>query len=473
MTATFYVGDAIQVMNTLPEKSVDLVLSSPPFLALRSYLPTDHPDKPLEGGSQATPGAYVDWLIDVVEACDRLLAPHGSLIFELGDTYAASPNQRYPDNDGNLDKSRWLKGNRDDGAARPASGGGTGWPADKSLTLIPELFRLSLVYGHNPLTGRQTRRWRLRNVIRWVRPNPPVGALGDKFRPATSELMVFCRTDEAGRKRFFDLDAVRDIGSVQRNEGRPQVPSTRASTGHLVGTRNTWDAPNPAGAPPLDWWEINGPTPRVVWWCVEHQIPTMNNKACALSFGDDLNEAPCRLIESYLSPTRDNGIPLDWWNIPPGGFSGAHYAVWPPELLVKPIKAMCPEKICRQCGEPSRRIVKTSYIGATSGRPYEPHVWASGIGDGQAAHSHKKPDEGARVVNDTLGFSDCSHDNWRPGVVLDPFGGSGTTAAVATGHGRDCILIDLDARNYDLALNRVGPLVLERGEVTEPAPPIS
>jgi DNA modification methylase len=29
MTATFYVGDAIKVMGQLPEKSVDLVLTSP------------------------------------------------------------------------------------------------------------------------------------------------------------------------------------------------------------------------------------------------------------------------------------------------------------------------------------------------------------------------------------------------------------------------------------------------------------
>ena len=47
-------------------------------------------------------------------------------------------------------------------------------------------------------------------------------------------------------------------------------------------------------------------------------------------------------------------------------------------------------------------------------------------------------------------------DKWRPGVVLDPFAGSGTTLAVATGHGRDAIGIDLDERNAHLAQERVG-----------------
>ena len=57
---------------------------------------------------------------------------------------------------------------------------------------------------------------------------------------------------------------------------------------------------------------------------------------------------------------------------------------------------------------------------------------------------------------------ECPDDGakWRNGVVLDPFAGSGTTLMVATGHGRDAIGVDIDARNADLALDRVGPLLL-------------
>jgi hypothetical protein len=40
---------------TLCAAATDLVLSSPPFLALRSYLPPDHPDKAKEIGSEPTP----------------------------------------------------------------------------------------------------------------------------------------------------------------------------------------------------------------------------------------------------------------------------------------------------------------------------------------------------------------------------------------------------------------------------------
>lgn len=61
----------------------------------------------------------------------------------------------------------------------------------------------------------------------------------------------------------------------------------------------------------------------------------------------------------------------------------------------------------------------------------------------------------------TLGWSDCGHDNWRNGVTLDPFAGSGTTLAAASGLGRDSIGIDIDGRNLDLARERIGMFLEE------------
>ncbi len=43
-------------------------------------------------------------------------------------------------------------------------------------------------------------------------------------------------------------------------------------------------------------------------------------------------------------------------------------------------------------------------------------------------------------------------------LVLDPFGGSGTTGAVATGHGRDAVLCELNPEYADLAVQRIGPM---------------
>lgn len=64
------------------------------------------------------------------------------------------------------------------------------------------------------------------------------------------------------------------------------------------------------------------------------------------------------------------------------------------------------------------------------------------------------PDDSVDLV---LTWTDCECGApWRPGVVLDPFAGTGTTLAAAVAHGRTAIGIDLDERNVDLARQRVG-----------------
>ena len=411
--ARFIVGDSLTVLRTLPDASVDLVLTSPPFLALRSYLPADHPDKAHEIGGEPNPGEFVDTLLGIADECRRVLAPHGSFCFELGDTYSGS---------GGAGGDYQANGLRDgqpmfDGSARRNAGGdlkntgntsrgtkaGGAWPLAKSLCLIPELFRIGLVYGINPLTGTTWPRWRARNVVRWVRPNPPVGALGDKFRPATSEMVVACTS----AARYFDLDAVR---TPQTEPGRTFRHDKDAGRADGWGRATENIVQNPAGAPPLD-----------------------------------------------------------WWSIPTAPYKGAHYAAYPEELCVRPIAAMCPQRVCTTCGEPSKRITEAAegyaeHLGKSWADRDEGRTKASGTD----RNSHSGQPAGGGITSaqrDTVGWTDCGHGSYRTGVVLDPFAGSGTTLAVATGHGRDAIGIDLDERNADLAAERVGMfLTVEHSE---------
>lgn len=605
--ATFIVGDTRKVLAAMPEASVDLILSSPPFLALRSYLPADHPDKALEIGSESTPAEFLDVLLEVTALCRRVLAPHGTLAFELGDTYSGSGGAggdyaagglrdgqgkfdgsaargrplvdrparsgrlaTYPDGRGNPDGMRDTTFS----GANTRTGGGNGWPLAKSLCMIPEAYRMSLAYGRNILTGEPSPagQWRVRNVVRWCRPNPPVGALGDKFRPATSEMVIACTSG----KRWFDLDAVRspfarDDGGETWGSGAPPK-NTKVGLEQRVNTHN--------GAPPLDWWEIptepndetgtvrrfrvpvdahgdgirrttspgcpvhgsldlpgssapgdaragsasnrNGhtdgrldrapgdgspptsATPEPLGATMElpglacvpaatsrstsdrrtdlapgttspgkpsaqtlestddtssalalsephpDTLASSNAEACppavALETAPSIDRKPdpspactCSFYVDVEIPwTQDSTDyatwPTDAWRIPTEGFPGSHYATWPTELLRIPILAMCPARVCRTCGEPSRRIVgDAEYVGAhTTVIRQAPSRW-----------------------------TDCGHDDWRRGHVLDPFGGSGTTAVVATGNGRDCTLIDIDARNVDLARERVGMMLAE------------
>jgi site-specific DNA-methyltransferase (adenine-specific) len=376
MTADYIVADVFDALASLPDDSVDLVFTSPPFLALRSYLPAEHPDKGKEIGSEPTPAAFIDTLLDVTEELARVLAPHGSLCVELGDTYSGTNG--WGDQAGN---ARYPNGRGMPGPAPQPTG--TGWPLDKSLCLVPESYRWALTYGRNPFNGRETEPWRVRNVVRWHRPNPPVGALGDKFRPSTSDVAVACKS----RTRYFDLDAVR----TEHVNPRPQETngdknaSKLDGQGHGFSTRTV----NPAGAPPLDTWVI---------------------------------------------PTEP--------------YKGSHYATFPSDLVVKPVTAMCPERVCVVCGAPSRRIAETTNA---AGEGY----YRNRQPGNERAMGGARPPSAER---ETLGWTDCGHDSWRRGVVLDPFAGSGTTLAVATGHGRDAIGIDIDEQNAELARERIGGL---------------
>src|SRR5690554_3698158 len=239
MTARFIVADVFDGLAGIEDGSVDLVVTSPPFLKLRSYLPADHPDKGKEIGSEATPAEFLDTLLAVTAELRRVLAPHGSIAIELGDTYAGGgqgPDAKY------AAKADQVLYNP---TKRALHGEANGWPLAKSKALIPELYRIALAYGINPLTGQESPagKWRIRNVVTWCKPNPPVGALGDKWRPATSDIVVACTSD----KRYWDDIATRREASYSRERNATRV------TPNGQRPRMVEDATNPAGAPLLDW----------------------------------------------------------------------------------------------------------------------------------------------------------------------------------------------------------------------------
>src|SRR5690606_28602511 len=115
----------------------------------------------------------------------------------------------------------------------------------------------------------------------------------------------------------------------------------------------------------------------------------------------------------------------DWWELPTAPYPGSHYATYPEALVVPLIESMCPRRVCTTCGEPFRRIVETNGTGQNTRKagtaPDDPRQ----VG---AVSSTEVPDYAERT---TVGWPDCGHDNHRPGLVLDPFAGSGTTLAVA------------------------------------------
>ncbi len=78
-TTTVIAGDARQI--PLPARSVDLVVTSPPYWRKRDY------ELPDQIGQEETPGLYVAALLRCLSEWKRVLRPTGSVFLVIGDTF--------------------------------------------------------------------------------------------------------------------------------------------------------------------------------------------------------------------------------------------------------------------------------------------------------------------------------------------------------------------------------------------------
>lgn len=81
-------GDNLSVLKTFADNSIDLVITSPPYFNLRSYLNKDHPDKSKEIGNEQTPEAYISKLLVIFNEAKRVLKPTGSCWINIADCYS-------------------------------------------------------------------------------------------------------------------------------------------------------------------------------------------------------------------------------------------------------------------------------------------------------------------------------------------------------------------------------------------------
>lgn len=77
----FLCGDALEVAATLPDASVDCVVTSPPYFRQRDYGDTR------QWGQESTPAEYVDRLTNLFRELRRVVKPTGSIWIVIGDKY--------------------------------------------------------------------------------------------------------------------------------------------------------------------------------------------------------------------------------------------------------------------------------------------------------------------------------------------------------------------------------------------------
>lgn len=426
-------GDVRQRLSDLPDASVHMVVTSPPFWGLRSYLDADDPAKALEIGAEGLhdcagwatgepcgDGCYICHLVEVAREVRRVLRPDGTFWLECGDSYNGSGGAGGDYGKGGIraGQPRWhgrrLREVRSAGRCR-------GGLKDKDLCMVPHRVALAL----------QADGWWVRSDIVWHRENPMPSPVTD--RPVSSHSYVFLLTK--AKRYFYDAEAVREVATM-RPQRRLQEPGPDR-------------VPRPSGHPPR----------------------TGN--------GREMREAPAQ--ESSGRNARDV------WTINTRGFGAQttqddHYATFPIDLPMRCILAgTSMHGVCPACGAPwAREVERTAMeVRASAKRLHAQakdrahHRTATGGTMARPPMSRTvgwtptcacmSPDAPCSACGGS-GSEACARCGGTgrdvpmpvPAVVLDPFLGSGTTALAARALGRRWIGIDLNESYADVQAERLG-----------------
>lgn len=233
----------------------------------------------------------------------------------------------------------------------------------KSLLLGPERLALAMIEDG----------WVIRSKVIWAKTNPMPASVQDRLS-CTYELIYFATRS---RHYFFDLDAIRIPHRSTMNG-----PSAAAARRAKRATPPRWSGPLAGTNRGLDGLKAQGRS------------------------GHPLGKNPG-----------------DVWSFPTSNHRGGHHAMFPVDLITRPLLATCPERVCVHCGVP----------------------WA------RARHGRTRS---SSTVQELQAGCAC-HAKTRPGVVLDPFIGAGTVAVAAEQHDREWLGIELQPDFADLARKRI------------------
>jgi DNA modification methylase len=420
----------------LPDDSVDLIITSPPYWQLRTYFDGAAPC-PGQLGNEDSPQDYLARLWQCTREWVRVLKPGGSLFVNLGDRYSTgnSGDSRLAE----VSAAMWAGGGHSDARARQHSTAVPGVPP-KGLLGLPWRYaigctdRLGLI---------------LRAEIVWRKKNGLPESVTDRVRREHEQVYHFVT-----RPRYYAaVDEIRQphaAASLARSR-RARHAGDRFSPGE-PNTLNPAQFTHPGGKLPGSVWDI---------------------ASSPLAIPDRVAHASC------CGGTRRDGCDRGL----------AHYAAFPPELARRINLGRSPPGICTDCGQ-GRRPVTYDRQGRTTNGPRslarrhespgrEVRAVRSATITGYACactpytdhRERQRPsvtpgrvlgrgcqDNAARAAaagsrhhgNDwppRRPVRDYHLDRWAPppagpAVVLDPCGGTGTTALAASVLGRTGITID-------------------------------
>ena len=307
-------GHVPDILSTLPSESIDMVITSPPYWALRDYETTDQiwgatrlckhdwSKGPVcvhcsawrgQLGLEPTFEFYIRHLCDTFDQVRRILKPEGTCWVNLGDTYSGSScgsHELRERNDLGVKVQQLYSGQK---AGKPRL-------PDKCLAQIPSRFAIEMC----------DRGWTLRNTIIWHKPNSLPTSVRDRFGVDFEHLFFFAKS----KRYFFDVDAVREPHSADK---------------HAAGIRRAR----------LHGYDGHGSY--ADWYFKKRKKTDWVAGRKTLSMGMHATRGRTEHKPPLIHPLGRNKRCV--WTIPTKPFSGAHFAVYPPALLETPIKAGCPK----------------------------------------------------------------------------------------------------------------------------------
>lgn len=292
------ISDALSGLQALADKSVQLIVTSPPYWGLRSYLPKDHPLKSLEIGCEATPEEYVARLVPIFHEARRVLRDDGSMWLNCGDTFNSGSS-------GGLTGSTLGGGQNNQAASNRHGRPILEHLKSKDLVGIPWMLAFAL----------RADGWYLRARCPWMKRNGMPESTMDRPTTVIEDLFLLTKTDDY----YYDPEAVRKIGAIRAGTRGAKGSTERAAVSGV-------------NARPPEYKVYSGTRMRRSSdWFFESIRGLLSNEA-----GEPL---------AFIVNTKP--------------YAGAHFATFPPELIKPCILSGTSEVgCCSKCGYPWQRIVE-------------------------------------------------------------------------------------------------------------------
>ena len=347
-------------------------------------------------GSEPTPGEFLDALIECTREMVRVLKPSGSIWLNLGDKYAGSGghNNSGIGADPERGPSAYNKSTNLDGIGRQGVPERT-----KAYPGIPAKSRMLLPHRY-AIRCIDELGLICRMDMVWSKPNGLPESVTDRVR--ASHEYWFHLTKEP--RYFSAIDEIREPHAAKTLTHR----GGGESWGNGNNPDNNWANPKVREVNPL------GRLPGSVW-----TIPTE-----PLAIPDDVRA-------HYDLPD--------------------HFAAFPQEWPRRLILGWSPSGICVECGEGRRPVVDINHTKNRKGRQ-----WNVMEGGPEGSTSRLGWESEKRITGYACACPPVGNPApTRPAVILDPFGGTGTVAGVARQLGRIGITCDLSMGYSRLARWRV------------------